>query len=88
MIVFWLSDLCFISFRVLSYVTTGCVRVESQSANRYRTMERGHTGRKDLSVPRYGRKFSFFLSFVMVWHVLLLLYLYVIYLDQPIYSSN
>ncbi|XP_046460059.1 patronin-like isoform X28 [Daphnia pulex] len=27
---------------------------DSQTPNRYRTMERGHSGRKDLSVPRYG----------------------------------
>lgn len=30
--------------------------IDSQTPNRYRTMERGHSGRKDLSVPRYGRK--------------------------------
>lgn len=30
--------------------------LDSQTPNRYRTMERGHSGRKDLSVPRYGRK--------------------------------
>ncbi|XP_046460061.1 patronin-like isoform X30 [Daphnia pulex] len=28
---------------------------DSQTPNRYRTMERGHSGRKDLSVPRYGQ---------------------------------
>lgn len=29
--------------------------VETQTPSRYRTMERaGHSGRKDLSVPRYG----------------------------------
>jgi len=28
------------------------------TANRYRPTERGHSGRKDLSVPRYGRKFN------------------------------
>lgn len=37
-------------------VSCPCVDTTA-TANRYRPMERGHSGRKDLSVPRYGRKF-------------------------------
>ena len=44
-------------FIIFVYVVSVCVDTTA-TANRYRPMERGHSGRKDLSVPRYGRKFS------------------------------
>ena len=45
-----------ISFCLRCFVSV-CVDTTA-TANRYRPTERGHSGRKDLSVPRYGRKFN------------------------------